>query len=131
MGLVFLKAIGTDRLFLYCPSCGIAWDRVPSEESPADFSVPELLAPHGSSLPSREDIDKSGWGEAIAGEAAESEYEERLWNVWAYTFLKTGNYERAIALLNKVIGTWHSPPSTAFTLRANAVDLLAAKAEQR
>jgi hypothetical protein len=124
-GLLFLKAIGTARIFLFCHWCAVAWDRVPADPT-VEWSEPELLAPRGISLPSRADIEEAGWGQEIAAEASETEYESSLWQLWAYTAIETGSYERALAIVNRVIATWAYPPDTAYALRSKAIRLLAA-----
>jgi hypothetical protein len=118
--MVFLQALVTRRVFVFCTACQSGWDRVPSAGSPAYFGPPEFWAPYGVSLPSRADIDKAGWGSAIVTEADESDYDDRLWPVWAYTYIENGDYQKAIAMLDKVIAE-HPAPAAAEMLREQAI----------
>ena len=121
MGMVFLKAVGSGRVFFFCESCEVAWGSYPTEASPAEESVPELLAPEGIALPSREDIEEAGISGRIVAEEREAGHEGRLWRLMAYTLIEAGEYKRALDILNEVIRTWHHPPSTAHALRAEAL----------
>jgi hypothetical protein len=126
-GLLFLKALGTDRIFLFCSSCGCGWPGLPAEDSNFECRDPAKLAPQGISIPSREDIEGAGWGQAVAAEAPEYTFESDLWELGALTAIEVGDPERALTLLNEVIGTWSGPPDTAYFLRAKAMHLCAAK----
>ncbi len=122
IGLVFLKAVETDRLFLFCTACGLAFSKLESIGYAFEDSRPEDLAPKGIALPNRSEIEAVGWGNAIDAERIESESEidDLLWNLRAATCLATGAYQKAIDILTAVIDTWHGPPGQAYSLRAKA-----------
>jgi hypothetical protein len=102
-GLLFLKARGTDRLFLHCIDCQVAWADLPTEERNPKWTEWHQLAPKGIALPSREEIEKAGWGNAIDGEFLSEEYEWTIWELWTRTAIEAGDYERAIGIADQVI----------------------------
>ena len=122
MGLVFLKTVGTNRLFLFCTACGLAFSKLRSLESAFEESHPEDIAPEGIALPNRSEIEAVGWGNAIDAERIESESEidDLLWRLRAATCLAAGANQKAIDILTAVIDTWHGPPGLAYSMRAKA-----------
>jgi hypothetical protein len=119
-GLLFLKARGTDRLFLHCTDCQVAWADLPTEERNPKWTEWHQLAPKGIALPSREEIEKAGWGNAIDGESPSEEYEGILWKLWTRTAIEAGDYERAIGIADQVIATSTRPPGEAYEFRREA-----------
>jgi tetratricopeptide (TPR) repeat protein len=119
--VVFLKSIESGQIFVHCVDCGLAWDKPPTRQV-ADIceDIPETFAPAGIEFPSREEIEAAGFGGYIAAERQDEDYIGSLWRLRAKTFFAAGDYANGIAILTEVIGTWHSPPSTAFYLRAAA-----------
>lgn len=66
------------RVFFLCPSCGCAWQRPPRPREVETIDPPELFAPHGVAVPSKEEIISQGWQGAIAREFDEDEWRESL-----------------------------------------------------
>ena len=129
LGLIFLKAVGTDRIFFFCHGCGVAYAEPPMERvhSVTSWERWEHFAPNGITLPSREDIEQAGRGSAIDAENPESKYYKAcLWQLFARTAIQEGDLKRAVAILDDAIATWHCPPDEARSMRSEAIRVLAA-----
>lgn len=117
--MVFLKALGTNRIFLFCPACELALENPTSALDQITLAVD--IAPNGIAWPSRLEIEEAGLGVHVAESEHDSvEWEEKLWPLWAMTFMHAGQLDRAATLLTKVINTWHQPPVLAYSMRAMA-----------
>lgn len=57
--LLVLKALGTARLFLFCPLCGVAWREPPIPNHLEEILTPAALAPDGVELPSVDDVQRA------------------------------------------------------------------------
>lgn len=49
--VLLLKAVCTNRLFFYCPLCGVAWRDAPKGNRLDEIEPLETFAPDGVSLP--------------------------------------------------------------------------------
>jgi hypothetical protein len=54
--LLLLKAIGTARVFFFCPLCGVAWREPPMPHHLDEILTPAALAPDGVELPSVDEV---------------------------------------------------------------------------
>jgi tetratricopeptide (TPR) repeat protein len=135
MGVVFLKSLDSRRIFLHCTACGLAWGERPAPNLVDALDEPEVFAPRGISLPTRREIEAAGLATDIDAEYPDDAYHDRLWRLWARTYIAAGESEQAVQLLNQVINNWHSPPALAYQLRATAYraqgDLARAEEDQR
>ena len=119
MGLIFLKSMGSGRIYLHCTSCGLAWDRPPAPNV-YTLDIPETFAPKGTILPSREEIDAAGLGDIVATEEPDENWLRDIWRLRAKMFLEAGDARQAVAILTEVIDTWYDPPPIAYSYRAVA-----------
>jgi hypothetical protein len=120
LGAVFLKSIESERIFVHCSCCGLAWAKPPTPDADTCEDIPETFAPAGIDFPKREEIEAAGFGGYIAAERQDEDYFKSLWRMRAKTVFAAGEYKKGIAGLTEVIDTWHVPSSTAYYLRAAA-----------
>jgi hypothetical protein len=54
--LLLLRAIGTARVFFFCPLCGVAWREPPMPNHLEEILTPAAVAPDGVELPSVDEV---------------------------------------------------------------------------
>jgi hypothetical protein len=63
--LLLIRDSASQRIFIYCPLCGCAWDKPPPPFTLDSIEGVEVFAPHGVAFPTWEEIVKAGMGGVI------------------------------------------------------------------
>ena len=59
--VLLLRAVGSGRMFFFCPLCGVAWPEPPVDQRLDSIATLTALAPGGVALPTIEEALSSGF----------------------------------------------------------------------